>query len=164
MMHLVIRHQSKKQHMLKLWNESSVVAQAIKCTAQWEAHKGSISALQWMQQGAVPGKGFIASASCDKGFALWTPAGGRVGDYGQQLPWDWEDSKTWKNSSSAGMVSQPIHAEKPTPVSQQQSVQPVQTHDAVLDLLLREESDASLDECVYSSGDEMLPDCFTEHD
>ena len=141
-----------------------LLAQAIKRTAQWEAHKGSISALQWMQQGAVPGKGFIASASTDKGFALWTPAGAHVGDFGQQQPWDWEDSKTWKNSSDASPVSQPIHTEKLIPVQQQPSVQAFQIHDAVSDLLLREGSDASLDECVYSSGDEMLPDCFTEHD
>lgn len=116
-----------------------------------------------MQQGAIPGKGFVASASTDKGFALWTPTGARVGDFGQQQPWDWEDSKTWKNSSDANPVSQPIQAEKPMPVQQQQSVQAMQINDAVSDLLLHEGSDASLDECLYSSGDEMLPDCFTEH-
>lgn len=143
---------------------SVVLTQAIRRTAQWEAHKGGISALQWMQQGAVPGKGFIASASTDKGFALWSPTGARVGDFGQQQPWDWEDSKTWKNSSDASLVSHLVPAEKPTPVLQQQSVPSAQIHDAVSDLLLREGSDSSLDECVYSSGDEMLPDCFTEHE
>ena len=87
-----------------------------------------------------------------------------MGDFGQQQPWDWEDSKSWKNSSDASPVLQPSHAEKPLPVQQQQSMQAVQMHDAVSDLLLHEGSDASLDECVYSSGDEMLPDCFTEHE
>ena len=141
-----------------------LLAQAIKRTAQWEAHKGSISALQWMQQGAVPGKGFVASASADKGFALWNLTGACVGDFGQQQPWDWEDSNTWKNSSDASPVLQSIHAEKSMPVQQQHSVQDVQIHDAVSDLLLHEQSDASLDDCVYSSGDEMLPDCFTEQE
>lgn len=135
-------------------------AQAIQCTAQWEAHKGSISALQWMQQGGTPGKGFIASASSDKGFAVWSPSGAHVGEFGQQQPWDWEDSKTWKHSSSVSTVPLPFHAEKAVPVLQSQ--QPVQTCDPVSDLLLRQGSATSLDDCAYSSGDEMLPDCFTE--
>lgn len=143
-----------------------VLVQAIQCTAQWEAHKGSISALQWMQQGTVPGKGFIASASTDKGFAVWSPSGAHVGDFGQQQPWDWEDSQTWKDSSGASTATLPVHrdAEKPVAIPQLQSLQPVQTHDLMSGLLLRQGSDPSLDDCVYSSGDEMLPDCFTEDD
>ena len=138
--------------------------QAIQCTARWEAHKASISALQWMQQGAAPGKGFIASASADKGFAVWSPIGAHVGDFGQQQPWDWEDSITWKDKSGASIALVPVHEEKVVVVPELQSLQPVQMNDPVSDLLMREGSRTSLDDCAYSSGDEMLPDCFTEND
>lgn len=119
-----------------------------------------------MQQGTVPGKGFIASASTDKGFAVWSPSGAHVGDFGQQQPWDWEDNNTWKDSSAAGTAMLPIHqdAEKPVALPQLQSLQPVPTHDPVSGLLLRQGSDPSPDDCVYSSGDEVLPDCFTDND
>ena len=116
-----------------------------------------------MHQGASPGKGFIASASADKGFALWSPNGCHVGDFGQQQPWDWEDSKTWKSSVGVDVATEPILARKQMPVAQQQTVQPAEILDAVSGLLQRGEiSDASTDECVYSSGDEMLPECFKE--
>ncbi|KAL3142584.1 hypothetical protein ABBQ38_002902 [Trebouxia sp. C0009 RCD-2024] len=153
-------------YSIAAWKGGKGKQAAIQCTAQWEAHKGSISALQWMQQGTVPGKGFIASASTDKGFAVWSPSGAHVGDFGQQQPWDWEDSQTWKDSSGASTATLPVHrdAEKPVAIPQLQSLQPVQTHDLMSGLLLRQGSDPSLDDCVYSSGDEMLPDCFTEDD
>ena len=114
-----------------------------------------------MQQGALPGRGgFIASAATDKGFALWTPSGGHVGDFGQQQPWDWEDSNTWKSSVDVDPV--PVTTMLQT-LTQAQTKQPAHMHDAFASLLLRNESSESIDDaCVYSSGDEMLPECFKE--
>ena len=116
-----------------------------------------------MQQGASPGKGFVASASIDKGFALWSPTGCHVGEFGQQQSWDWKDSKTWKSIVGVNVATEPMLARKQMPVVQQQTLQPAEILDAVSDLLQRDDSsDATADECVYSSGDEMLPECFKE--
>ena len=134
--------------------------QAIQQIARWEAHKGSISALQWMQHGKTPGSGFVTSASTDHGLTLWSPLGAHVGNFGQQQPWDFDDTGTWSSTAcSAVEVSQGINTSAVEPAVQQ----PSRTFDTSVDALLSaESSELSDDGSVYSSGDEVLPECFKE--
>ena len=134
--------------------------QAIQQLARWEAHKGSISALQWMQHGKVPGNGFVTSASTDHGLTLWSPSGAHVGSFGQQQPWDFEDTATWRSSAACAVV-EPANAvaNAKIPALQQRS----RMFDTAVDALLSAgSSELSDDESVYSSGDEVLPECFKE--
>lgn len=148
---------------------ASCGVQAIQRVAQWEAHQGSILALQWMQLGPVPGgAGFIASASTDKGLTLWTPAGAHVGDFGQAQPWDIDDKATWKSTAACPAINMPtFRPDLQRPAAQQQ---PQGVHEqadlleAAMGSLLTEASNVSDVSAVYSSGDELLPMCFTEPD
>ncbi len=137
--------------------------QVIQRTAQWEAHKESISALQWMQHGALPGRGFIMSASSDKGLALWSPAGAHVGNFGQSQQWDPDDTTTWK-STVACPASDTPPTERQIPAVQHEHVQPADLLDAAVRSLMCERSEASDVSSVYSSGDEELPECFKDPD
>ena len=143
------------------------VVQGIQRIAQWEAHKGSISALQWMQQGAPPGKGFITSASSDKGLTMWSPTGVHVGDFGQAQQWDFDDNATWRSSVANPIVSLPSSQPGMQAAAVQHledAVQQADLLDAAMGSLLCEASRHSDVSSVYSSGDEMLPECFVEPD
>ena len=134
---------------------------AIQQIARWEAHKGSISALQWMQHGKIPGSGFVTSASADRGLTLWSPLGAHVGNFGQQQPWDFEDTATWSSTACSAVEATQLQAipNAGAPAMQQ----PSRMFDTAVDALLSaESSELSDDGSVYSSGDEVLPECFKE--
>lgn len=125
--------------------------QAVTRRVHWAAHTGSICFLQWMQHSAAVD--LIMSASADKRAAVWVPEPGTlVGDFGQQQLWDADNPNTWKDSS------QTMRATKDVEQHLQQTCSSSGTKQAVACLNgdVSEESDA------YSSGDDMLPDCFTE--
>ena len=114
-----------------------------------------------MQHGAWPGNGFVTSASSDRGLALWTPAGAHVGDFGQQQPWDFKDSTTWKSNVACPAV-QTEQTEVHKPAVQQHRIQHADTCDAAVASLLCEPSELSDVSSVYSSGDELLSECLKE--
>ena len=141
--------------------------QGIQRIAQWEAHKGSISALQWMQHGPPPGKGFITSSSSDKGLTLWSPTGAHVGDFGQNQQWDFDDTATWRSSVASPVAALPSSQpgmQKAAVQHPQDVVQQADLLDAAMGSLLCEASRHSDVSSVYSSGDETLPECFVEPD
>ena len=111
-----------------------------------------------MQHGKTPGIGFVTSASVDHGLTLWHPLGVHVGTFGQQQPWDFDDIATWK-SSSADPAPEATQEDAKTSAVQQQS-RVYET--AVGALLASETSELSDDGSAYSSGDEVLPECFKE--
>ncbi len=146
---------------------AQLVVQGIQRIAQWEAHQGSIFALQWMQQGPPPGKGFITSASSDKGLTLWSPTGAHVGDFGQNQQWDFDDTATWRSSVASPVAALPVSQpgmQKAAVQNSHDAVQQVDLLDAAMGSLLCEASRHSDVSSVYSSGDEMLPECFVEPD
>lgn len=97
----------------------------------------------------------IMSASADKRAAVWIPEPGiLVGEFGQQQLWDCDDPKTWKDSSQAASAS--LDLEKHLQHSGNHSSKPLEGSAD------DDRSVGSDDGDVYSSGDEMLPDCFME--
>lgn len=126
--------------------------QALTRRALWAAHTGSISWLQWMQHNAATD--LIMSASADKRAAVWVPEPGiLIGDFGQQQLWDADDPKTWKDSSQQPTQLSREH-EKQLQQSSRSSSKPTEDCcDGDVDIL-------SDDSDVYSSGDDMLPQCF----
>lgn len=129
--------------------------QAVTRRVHWAAHTGSISSLQWMQHSVATD--LIMSASADKHAALWIPEPGiLVGDFGQQVLWDADDPQTWRDGSQH-IVRATTDQEQHLQQSCKDSSKPSQgCSDEDDDDYLSEVSD------VYSSGDEMLPQCFTE--
>ncbi|KAL0019122.1 hypothetical protein WJX79_001934 [Trebouxia sp. C0005] len=149
------------------WKGGKGKYQGVQSIAQWEAHEGSISALQWMQHGPPPGKGFITSASSDKGLALWSSTGAHVGDFGQNQQWDFDDTATWRSSVASPAVPLPSFQPAVQTAAVQHLedvVQQADLLDAAVGSLLCEASRHSDVSSVYSSGDEMLPECFVEPD
>ncbi|KAA6426925.1 MAG: hypothetical protein FRX49_03249 [Trebouxia sp. A1-2] len=149
------------------WKGGKGKYQGVQSIAQWEAHEGSISALQWMQHGPPPGKGFITSASSDKGLALWSSTGAHVGDFGQNQQWDFDDTATWRSSVASPVVPLPSFQPAVQTAAVQHLedvVQQADLLDAAVGSLLCEASRHSDVSSVYSSGDEMLPECFVEPD
>ena len=125
--------------------------QAVTRRVQWAAHTGSISWLQWMQHNAATD--LLMSASADKRAAVWVPEPGiLIGDFGQQQLWDADDPKTWKDNSQ-----QPTRASKEQ--LQQSCGSSSKQSEGCCDADANSVSD---DSDSYSSGDDMLPQCFTE--
>ncbi len=125
------------------WGGCSDV-QAIQRLAQWKAHKDSIIGVQWVQplHEVLPSKGFITSASIDKGMALWSPHGAQIGDFGQPQLWDRFDETTWK-STVIHPASEAQTVKKQAAAAHCQTLQLADQLAATVKSLLREKSQDS---------------------